>query len=298
MSCKRVLILAFGLEEASCRFRFVQYLPYLRACGIHVDVADLAVQAPQRRRIFQQAASYDQVLLHRVLLRWPEYRFFRRHVKNYVFDFDDAIMMRDSSRRNLHSRQRLMRFRRMARGAQNVIAGNFYLGDWAKRFNPCVTVLPTSIELNDYRAPVSGKPVSEKQAAKQNDILTIGWIGTRSNLMYLQTIVPALTRVAQNAATQNALNVRLKIVADDFLDVPGMEVIKKPWRLADEVADVQSFEIGLMPLPDDAWTKGKCALKILQSFAAGVPVVCSPVGANRDVVQDGVSGYFAHDEDE
>lgn len=284
MTSRRLLILANGLHEASCRFRFGQYLPYLRAQNIAVDVVDLAVSTEERRKIFASAANYDSVLLHRVLLRWRDFAVFRRHVKNYVFDFDDAIMMRDSSRRNRHSWQRLMRFRRMTQNAQNVVAGNNYLGVWARKFNSQVEVIPTSIELKDYAIEYSNAP---------KDTLTIGWIGTKSNLMYLQTVVPALSRVAQKFP-----NAQLKIVADDFLDVPQMRVEKKLWKLEDEVCDVQSFDIGIMPLPDDEWTRGKCALKILQSFAASVPVACSPVGANLDVVENGANGFFATSENE
>ena len=91
---------------------------------------------------------------------------------------------------------------------------------------------------------------------------------------------------------------KLKVVSDGFLDVAGVPVTNKCWSLADEVDDIASFHVGIMPLPDDPWTRGKCAVKILQYFAAGVPVVCSPVGANLEVVEHGRNGYFATTEDE
>lgn len=285
MQSKRVLFLASGLDEASCRFRFGQYLPHLRARGIECVSIDLAVPAALRRAIWKSARDYDQVFVHRALLRLPDWIALRRYARRYVFDFDDAIMMRDSSRRKQRSWQRRLRFALMTRGAQRVIAGNDYLAAWAAPYNRRVAVIPTTIELADY------PPLSS--AKDEKDELIIGWIGTRANLMYLRTIVPALSRIAQKFP-----RVKLKIVADDFLDVPGMEVIRKPWALADEVADVGSFDIGIMPLPDDAWTRGKCALKILQGFAASVPVVCSPVGANRDVMNHDVEGYFAQSQDE
>jgi len=91
---------------------------------------------------------------------------------------------------------------------------------------------------------------------------------------------------------------RLKIVCNDFINVPHMKVIKKEWSEKDEVADLQSFDIGLGPLTDDVWTRGKCGLKLVQYLAVGVPVVCSPVGANKEIVTNGEVGFWARDQRE
>ncbi len=280
----RVLCLVYGHEAASCRFRIRQFAPSLSALGIRLDLEDLAVPRPQRRRVLASASEYDLVLVHRVLPRLLGDDGFRRRVKNYVFDYDDAILFRDSGdKRGFHSWQRRLRFRRMVRGARGVIAGNDYLADWARRDNPNVTVIPTCVELGGY-------PV---QAALAEKPPTMGWIGTRANLMYLDAIGSALSRVGRGP-----LHPPLKIVSDAFIEIPGLEVIHKDWALAEEADDVMSFGVGLMPLPDDPWTRGKCALKILQYMAGGVAVVCSPVGANRQVVRDGENGYFARTPDE
>jgi len=93
-------------------------------------------------------------------------------------------------------------------------------------------------------------------------------------------------------------NVRLKIVCDTFFDCNRMEVIKKQWSSEDEVQDLQSFDIGLMPLMDDPWSWGKCGLKIIQYQGVGVPVVCTPVGINRDLIKDGENGFWAMDHEE
>jgi glycosyltransferase involved in cell wall biosynthesis len=250
---------------------------------IHVDVADLHVSAAARWEILRSATGYDSVCIHRVFLSPLERRWLRRAACNYIFDFDDAIMFRDSSHRRFDSWQRRRRFRRMVVGARHVIAGNSYLADWASRSGGRVTVIPTAVDLSTYperRPEPSREPV-------------IGWIGTRINLMYLRTIGTALTRLAHKRP-----DVKLKVVSDGFFDVAAMPVTNKRWSLADEVDDIASFHVGIMPLPDDPWTRGKCAVKILQYFAAAVPVVCSPVGANLEVVEHGRSGYFAATEDE
>lgn len=280
---RRVLFLAYGLSEASCRFRILQYLPHLREIGVHADVGDLHAPARRRRQLLRSAAAYDSVCIHRAFLNPFEYRWLRRCAPHYVFDFDDAIMFRDSSHRRFTSRRRRRCFRRMVRGARRVIAGNTYLADWAARYTHHVATIPTSIDLSAY-----------PQANPARDgALTIGWIGTHTNLIYLRAIAPALARVASRHR-----DVRLKIVADEFVDVPGIPVVKKRWSIADEVEDLCSFHVGIMPLLDDPWTRGKCAVKVLQYFAAGAPVVCSPVGASCEIVEDGRNGYFARTADE
>lgn len=279
----RILFLAHGLGEVSCRFRIFQYVPGLRRLGFDPQVADLNVPLPARWRLLRAAAGFDAVCVHRAFLGPLDHWWLRRVGIRYVFDFDDAIMLNDSSHRRLESRSRLRRFLRMVTGARAVIAGNNYLADWAAPHTTRVTVIPTPIDLTPYpaqRAEDTGDPI-------------VGWIGTRSNLGYLQLVLPALARLSRTRP-----RLRVKIVADDFIDAPGVQVIKKPWAQADEVADLASFHVGIMPLPDDAWTRGKCAVKILQYFAASVPVVCSPVGVNRDIVRDGDNGTFARTDDE
>jgi len=276
------LFLVSGASEASCRFRVLQYLPHLQRRGLTTHVEDLHVPVRQRRRLLLSAADYDAVCVHRVLLTPIEHRWLQRAAPRYVFDFDDAIMFRDSAHRRFASWQRRRRFGRMVAGARRVIAGNRYLADWASPYTERVTVIPTAIDLAAYPA----------QAPRRRDAV-IGWIGTRINLMYLRTVLPALTNLMRTRP-----DTTLKIVADDFLDAPGIRVTKKRWSLDDEVGDVMSFQVGIMPLPDDPWTRGKCAVKILQYFAAAVPVVCSPVGTNLEVVEHGRTGYFAATEEE
>jgi glycosyltransferase involved in cell wall biosynthesis len=278
----RLLFLVSGSNEVSCRFRVWQLLPGLRARGWEVDVVDLHVPWRERWRRLESATTYDRVCIHRAFLGTVELRRLRRDGVRYVYDFDDAIMFRDSSHRRPRSWQRRWRFARMTASAAAVVAGNAYLAEQARAYSRKVSVLPTAVDLSRYpTAPApSGEPL-------------VGWIGTRVNLMYLSAIAPGLAALARRRP-----DMRLKIVSDGFVELPGVQALHKPWILEEEVDDLRSLRVGIMPLTDDPWTRGKCAVKILQYYAAGIPVVCSPVGTNLEIVEHGRTGYFARDPQE
>ena len=279
---RRLLFLGSGLHNASWRFRVAQFMPYLRERGYAVAGGELHCPWHERLRLLASAARYDAVCVHRVLLNPLELAWLRRAAPRYAFDFDDAIMFRDSAAVRMVSRRRQRRVARMLRGAAAVIAGNDYLADWARPHCEHVSVLPTAVDLAAYPAepPTDGATV-------------IGWIGTASTLMYLRAVLPALARLA---ARQPTMIVR--VVSDGALDAPDLPLINVAWSLAGEVDELRRFQVGIMPLPDDLWTRGKCAVKILQYFAAGIPVVCSPVGVAREIVEHGRNGFFATSEDE
>jgi glycosyltransferase involved in cell wall biosynthesis len=279
---RRLLLLGAGLDAASWRFRVEQYLPHLRALGIRADVGELRAPLPQRLRVLSAAARYDAVCVHRALLAPFEHRWLRRCAPRYVFDFDDAIMLRDSAAARQRSWQRRRRFARMVRGAGAVVAGNAYLAAWAQRYRVDATTIPTAVDLGSFAGDGAGASGA-----------VVGWIGTRSNLLYVRTVVPALRRLSARRP-----EMRIKIVCDGELAADGLPLTNEPWSRGGETAALRSFQVGIMPLPDDPWTRGKCAVKILQYFAARLPAVCSPVGANLEVVEHGGSGYFASTADE
>jgi glycosyltransferase involved in cell wall biosynthesis len=200
------------------------------------------------------------------------------------YDFDDAVMFRDAVNKNQRSYRRGKNFVNTVRGADCIIAGNRYLQDFALKVNKNTHVIPTSLDMERYR---------ERPSSVSSDRLTLGWIGSSVTLFYLECLKNVLERVCKIFPTA-----RLKIVADNFFDLERVPVIKKRWRYEEEIDDIHSFDIGLMPLTDDPWSRGKCGLKLLQCMATGIPVVCSPVGVNREIVQDGLNGYWAGEERE
>ena len=162
-----------------------------------------------------------------------------------------------------------------------VIAANPYLANHARNFNKNIEVLTTALNVSNYKQNVS--PPDDGK-------IRLVWIGSKSTLPYLAQIKPALEEIGSRFD-----NVILRIICDDFFDLQNMEVEKRHWALETQAVDLATSHIGLAPLPDNHFTKGKCGFKILQYAAAGLPVVASPVGSNAEYVQEGVNGFLASD---
>jgi len=273
-----LLILTNNLKRASYRLRIELYLDTLRTNGIDCQVAQLPSGNLARRRLFKKAADFDAVFLHRKILNLFDAFWLRRYSRKIIYDYDDALMYSDRKPgRNDWSRQR--RFRRSVELSDLVIAGNSYLAEHAQRFNPRVEVLPTGLDIKAY---------SGERRAKNDGKIRLVWIGSKSTLKYLTEIKPALEEIGSRF--DNAV---LRIICDDFFDLHNMRVEKHQWHKDTEAADLLTSDIGLAPLPDDRFTRGKCGFKILQYAAAGLPVVASPVGVNAEYVRDGVTGFHA-----
>jgi glycosyltransferase involved in cell wall biosynthesis len=177
-----------------------------------------------------------------------------------------------------------MKFAYMMRRVDGVVAGNRFLESEALPYNGSVEVIPTSVDLSRYHL---------KEYSPTGDLITLGWLGSGSTEKYIRSLLPTIEQVSLRYP-----HIQLKIVSDRFPEGSELPLIRKRWSADEEEADLKSFDIGLMPLANDMWSKGKCGLKILQYFGVGVPVVCSPIGVNRDIVEDGVSGYWAENEKE
>jgi glycosyltransferase involved in cell wall biosynthesis len=175
-----------------------------------------------------------------------------------------------------------------------VAAGNEVLAGVARRTAREVRILPTSIDSGAYRAARRGAvPPAGAAPALRDAVPTIVWIGSPENLVYLEMIRPALVRL-----TRRFPSLKIRIICSRFPDWPGLHVERVAWSAATETAGLATAGIGVMPLSDDEWSRGKCAFKLLQYMAAALPCVASPIGANTEAVLDGITGFHAHTGDE
>ena len=275
-----LFVISNNPNRASFRQRIGIYIDILRTNGIECEVAKLPSGASARRKLFELAAGFDAVFLHKKGLNPLDAFWLSRYSKKIIYDFDDAIMYSPKtpdSDRTSHFRL----FKRTAKLADMVIAGNSYLAEHAQKFNSNVKVLPTGLKVSNYK--IDCPP-------KNDGKIRLVWIGSRSTLKYLAGIKPALEELGSRID-----NVILRIVCDEFFDLEHMQVEKHPWSLETQAVDLATSDIGLAPLPDNRFTRGKCGFKILQYAAAGLPALTSPVGVNSNYVQDGLTGFLAAD---
>lgn len=273
-----ILVLSNNLERASFRQRIGVYTEQLRANGINCEVASFPSGSLARRKLFQRVLKFDGVFLHKKRLNFFDAFWFRRYSRIVIYDFDDAVMYSPESP-DRDSLSRFLPFRRTVKLADLVIAGNSYLAGHAGRFNTNVEILPTGLDIKAYR--VEKKPQSDGR-------IRLVWIGSKSTLRYLAQIKPDLEQIGSRFD-----NVVLRIICDEFFDLRNIKVEKHLWSLGEQALDLATSDIGLAPLPDNRFTRGKCGFKILQYSAAALPIVASPVGVNAEYIQEGINGFFA-----
>ena len=268
------------------KFRVLPFIPFLERNGINVTVMEVPGRPVARLKMLWNMPDCDVIVIQKKLLGVPDLSIVRRRAKRIVYDFDDAVMYRSSRHIRQNSWQRMRRFARMIKSVDGVIAGNSYLGEQAARFisRDRIFIMPTVVDMTEY---------ATKDYTKDSDDFVVGWIGSASTLHYLSDIAPAI-----KAAARKIKNLKLKIVCNKFVTVKGVTVIKKRWRIQDVSSDLTSFDVGVMPIPDDPWTRGKCGFKLIQYMAAGVPGIASPTGVNREIVIPGENGFWAENLDD
>ncbi len=274
----KLLIISNNLNRAGFRQRIAVYLDILKENGITCKVVKLPSGFYLRRKLFKRAKEFDGVLLHKKGLNPFDAFWLRKYSKKTIYHFDDAIMYSDK-KPNRNSRSHFIPFRRSVKLADMVIVGNSYLAEHALRFNSNVTILKTGITISDYQL---------KCSPKSDDKIRLVWIGSASTLSYIEHIKPVLEEIGARYD-----NVVLRIIGDEFFDIKNMEVEKHRWSKERRAVDLSACDVGLAPLPDNKFTRGKCSFKVLEYASAGLPVVASPVGTNSDHIRDNVTGFLA-----
>ncbi len=281
----KIIFLTHSSDQGH-RFRVEQYFPFLRCEGIEPKWQPVEGSLQGRLALYHSLRDYDVVCIQRKLVSPFEFFYLRRRARRLLFDIDDAVMYRSSGASQAQSFSRRLKFRTIVRGSNVVTAGNQFLKGEVLKVDPKkrVVVIPTSVDTSLY---------PKKKVASNGSDVVLGWIGTKGNLKFLKELEPVFEEIGRRFP-----GVVLKIVSNDFYDLPSLPIIKKEWRLEDENEDLISFDIGLMPLRNDLWSKGKCGLKIVQYLSVGVPVVCTPVGINCDIVTEAENGFWARDRQE
>ncbi len=303
----------FGRKGASSRYRLYQYIPILEQKQIFITVYPLIndkaydffmsnkqlnpilkpflrfilVSSAMTKRFFHilKAGSYDAVYIQKDVL--PSFYFFllKKLNPNIIFDLDDAIFEDHATvKPSIFSLERLFfslrknNLNKILISSKAVTVTVPYLADYVKRYNNNVHLITGPIDCSLY------KPFKKKNTDK----IVIGWIGSPVTSKYVENILPALKEIQSTYP-----EIEFHLIGSKKFKSENLNIKFYEWSEEKEIELLSEFVIGIMPLSDDKWSKGKGGLKILQYFAMGIPVVCSPVGINSDLVSDGINGFWA-----
>ena len=267
----KYVFVAKSSGNPATRYRVTPIVDRLRARGDHVTVFNEPNLVSQLHLVLL-AIRCNLIFVQRKLLSTAVVWLLSKVSTPIVFDYDDAIFLRSSG---LVSRTRQARYRAITRSSHLVLAGNSYLQRAAESEGVPSAVVPTSVELERYGT------------FEKEECLTMVWIGSRSTARYLEKHREVFSTIARRFPS-----IRLRVISDFHFDVRGMQVECFGWSESSESQLLGSSHIGIAPMSDGTWTRGKCALKVIQYMAAGLPVVSSNVGANRDVVSHGKTGFL------
>ena len=269
-----LLFISKSIDSSSTRYRALQFYPLLNAHGFSVRHSTASGGLIAILKTLCLASQADTVIVLRKTFPFAITWLLRLVSNKLIFDLDDAIFCRSDGS---PSKTRMKRFAGIVSASDHVFAGNHFLASHALKFNRSVTVVPTCLETEKYNIP----------ADKPNDYIDLVWIGSKSTSKYLLNLLPILEKAATKLPT-----LRLKIIADFSLTDTKITTLNIPWSEAREAEELASAHIGLAPMIENNWARGKCALKVLQYMAAKLPVISSNVGVNSEAIIQGETGYL------
>jgi glycosyltransferase involved in cell wall biosynthesis len=279
--------LVASADHVCCRYRLAAFRPFLEKAGYQLELRPFPKGLHGWWQLGRDLSAADGVIWQRKLLSAWQLYLVRRAARLLVYDFDDAVFLRDSyALKRLPSARRRWRFSAMVRAADVVVAGNTFLRDQASRWTDThrVHAVPTCVDSARY-------PTANHVRA--GDGVELIWVGSSSTLRGLERARPLLEHIGRCRP-----GLSLKLVCDRFLQLRHLAVVPCAWSAAGETAALATADIGVSWVPDDLWSRGKCGLKILQYMAAGLPVVANPVGVQAELVRPGETGFLAETPDQ
>jgi glycosyltransferase involved in cell wall biosynthesis len=300
-------------EAPSQRFRFEQYLVFLEEKGVTYKlesfldsatwsilymsgytfkkVAGILKGILKRIKTLFYIGNYDFVFIHREaaplgppLIEWIIAKVWKKKI---IYDFDDAIWIPNTSDAN-NIAARLKWHHKVGlicSWSYKVSCGNEYLREYALQFNSRAIYNPTTLDTKNLHNPAL-------HIKQPNYRPVIGWTGTHSTLIYLEPLIPVLQEL------EKEYDFEFCVIANKNPELPLRSFHFVPWSKETEIKDLLRFDIGLMPLVNDNWANGKCGFKALQYMSLGIPALVSPVGVNKEIVDNGINGYICNNKDE
>jgi len=292
------------------RFRFEQYISYLekhnyeftfsyllnekddkyfyKQGGIILKIKILITSFFKRLIETMEYDNYDIIFVYREAFFTGSTFFEKRIAKSkakFIFDFDDAIWLHDVSEGNrkwgwLKNPDKIKKIISLA---YLIFAGNKYLANYSSKYNDNVKLIPTTIDTS-YHLPKINK----------NKKVCIGWTGSSTTLKYFEDFIPLLVQIKNKYKNK----VCFKVIVDEQKYYESLNLNTTQWSLKGEIEDLNQIDIGIMPLPDDKWAKGKCGFKGLQYMALEIPAVMSPVGVNVNIIENGINGFLPKNNNE
>jgi len=275
----KIVFISKGNEKPSTRYRARQFNKLFTQDGWDVMYISAAGSLLNKIKALRQAYSAEIVIVIRKNFSLFHFKILRLVSNKLIYDFDDANFIKPDGSA---SHTRYASFKRFMLMSDHIWAGNNYLAMEAKKFTKKVSIVPTSIKPEKYAI----------EALKPENTFDLVWIGSQSTSKYIKEIIPVLEK-----ASEQIPNLRLKIIADFKTTSNKFEVMSLSWSSDIEAYELASSHVGLAPMPDTPWSRGKCGLKVLQYMTAGLPVISSNSGVNAELIEDGITGYLA-DSDE